>query len=131
MKRITSIIAALGVLAVFSASPAPAEAGHRYFSSYGNSYGNGYSHSHSHSHVNHTAYQRWLSHHNAHRYPTSHYGYQRSYNNLNHGAYHGGMIHRSSYRPSFGISVGRSGFGLYRSSYGRGGSRGFSFSFGR
>ena len=131
MKRIASIIAALGVLAVFSASPAPAEAGHRYFSSYGNSYGNGYSHSHSHSHVNHTAYQRWLSHHNAHRYPTSHYGYQPLYNNLNHGAYHGRTTHRSSYRPSFGINVGRSGFGLYRSSYGRGGSRGFSFSFGR
>ncbi len=125
MKRIASIIAALGVLAVFSASPAPAEAGHRYFSSYG------HGHSHSHSHVNQTAYQRWLVHHNAHRYPMSHYGYQRSYNNQYHGAYHGGVIHRSSNRPSFGISVGRSGFGLYRSSYGRGGSRGFSFSFGR
>ncbi len=123
MKRIASIIAALGVLAVFSASPAPAEAGHRYFSSHG--------HSHGHSHVNHTAYQRWLTHHNAHRYPMSHYSHQPLYNNLNHGAYHGRVIHHSSHRPSFGISVGRSGFGLYRSSYGHGGSRGFSFSFGR
>ena len=127
MKRIASIIAALGVLAVFSASPAPAEAGHRYFSSYGNSY----SHSRLHSNLNHNAYHRYLTHRSAHRYPMSYYGHQRLHDNLNHDAYHDRLIHRSSHRPSFGISIGRGGFGLYRSSYGHhGGNRGFSFSFG-
>lgn len=118
MKSLASIMAALGVLAVFSASPAPAEAGHRYRYSY--------SHSRLHSNLQHNSFHRQLTHRSAHRYPMSFRSHSRLHDNLDHDAFHDRLYHRSahrSYQPSFGFSFGGyrggSSFGYHRTGYDR------------
>ena len=120
MRSLASIMAALGVLAVFSATPAPAEAGHRY-----------YRHTRLHTNLQHNSYHRNLTHRSAHSFPMSYRSHSRLHDNLNHDAYHDRLNHRSahrSFRPSFGFGFGGRSSGFYRSGYSRG--RGFSFSFG-
>ena len=116
MKSLASIMAALGVLAVFSASPAPAEAGYRY----------SYSHSRLHSNLQHNSFHRQLTHRSAHRYPMSFRSHSRLHDNLDHDAFHDRLYHRSahrSYQPSFGFSFGGyrggSSFGYHRTGYDR------------
>ena len=122
MRRLATIMAALGVLAVLSATATPAQAGHRY----------SYSHGRLHNNLQHNSFPRYLTHRSAHRYPMSYQGHGRLHDNLDHSAFHDSLNHRSfhrSYQPSFGF-----GFSGFRggSSFGHHGGfgRGFSIYFG-
>jgi len=123
MRRLVSIMTALGVLVVLAAAATPAQAGHRY----------SYSHRGLHDNLQHNAYHRYLTHRSAHRYPMSWQSHGNLHDVLDHSAYHDSLNHRSfhrSYQPSFGF-----GFGGYRSGssfrYQRSGfGRGFSIHFG-
>ncbi len=93
MKRLVLSLAALGVLAIFSA---PATASDFYYS-FGRQIARD-NHARHHDDLDHRAFHRELDHREAHRHPMTHRQHDRLHDVLDHDAFHDELEHRAAHR---------------------------------